>query len=285
MSLNSCDDKDRCQILALNLHLSPFMSGTFWGDLSQVKLFDILKPLLTEKKTGRVAIKGKENGEIFLNGGDVIHSRTDLFSGENAFFIIMGWKEGQVLFETEVQPKEKTIPITTEQLLLNWSSRKQEIEKIREVISSSNNLFHLPLQKDGKDKNISADQWNVIVLCSGMKTISEIAKILGWDEYKAMKIVYQLVQMRLLEKGEDHGRTKKRLVRADFFIILERELKKVMGPVAPFIIDDKLVEFGENKESFPQERAYPFVETLSEEIPNPLKRSEFFKGVMRLVSQ
>jgi len=271
--------------LALNLHLTPFMLGAFLGDLSQVKLFDILKPLLTEKKTGRVVIKGKENGEIFFNGGDVVHSKTAHFSGENAFFIIMGWKEGQVLFETEVLPKERTIPITTEQLLLNWSSRKQEFEKIREVIPSSNSLFHLSLQRDGKDKNISADQWNVIVLCNGMKTISEIAKILGWDEYKAIKTVYQLVQMRLLERAEDHGRTKKRLVGPDFFVILERELKKVMGPVAPFIIEDKLAEFGENKESFPQEQALPFAKSLSEEIPNLQKRSEFFKEVTKLLSQ
>ncbi|MDI7259299.1 MAG: DUF4388 domain-containing protein [Thermodesulfobacteriota bacterium] len=260
------------------------MPETFLGDLSQLKLFDILKPLLTEKKTGRVTIKGKEDGEIFLNRGDVIHSRTNHFVGENAFFIIMGWKDGKVLFEPDAPLKEKTIPITTEQLLLNWSSRKQELEKILEVISSSSTIFHLSLQKDGKEKNISADQWNVLVLCSGMKTISEIAKALEWDEYKALRTVYQLVQMGLLEKGEDQGSTKKRLVRVDFFPILERELKKVMGPVAPFVIDDKLVEFKESKESFPQERALPFAESLIEEIPHPLKRSEFFKVVTKLLS-
>jgi hypothetical protein len=62
------------------------------------------------------------------------------------------------------------------------------------------------------------------------------------------------------------------------------ELKKVMGPVAPFIIDDKLVEFGEGKESFPEERALPFIEALSEEVPNSMKRSEFLKVTMKLIS-
>ena len=36
------------------------MPEIYMGDLSQVKLFDILKPLLTGKKTGRMAFKGRE---------------------------------------------------------------------------------------------------------------------------------------------------------------------------------------------------------------------------------
>lgn len=261
-----------------------FMPETLLGDLSQVKLFGILKPLLTEKKTGRLYIKGKEDGQIYLEMGDIIHSRTDLFNGENAFFTIMGWKAGRITFDPDVFPKEKTILITTEQLLLNWSSRKQEFEKIKEVIPSTNTIFRLSLQKDGKEKNISADQWNALVLSNGINTLSEIAKSLEWDEYKTLKTVYRLVQIGLIERVEDRIPVKKKSVGENFFNVLDMELKKAMGPVAPFIIDDKLVEFGEDKASFPQERALPFMEALSEEIPNPQKRSEFLKTTMKLLS-
>jgi hypothetical protein len=270
--------------MALILQPFPVMPETLLGDLSQVKLFGILKPLLTEKKTGRLYIKGKEDGQIYLEMGDIIHSRTDLFNGENAFFTIMGWKAGRITFDPDVFPKEKTILITTEQLLLNWSSRKQEFEKIKEVIPSTNTIFRLSLQKDGKEKNISADQWDALVLSNGINTLSEIAKSLEWDEYKLLKTVYHLVQIGLLERAEDRVSVKKRSVKGDFFTVLDMELKKVMGPVAPFIIDDKLIEFGENKETFPQERTLLFMEALSEEIPNPQKRSEFLKTTMKLLS-
>jgi hypothetical protein len=260
------------------------MSETSLGDLSQVKLFDILKPLLTGKKTGQVSIKGKEKGEICLEVGDIIHAKTDHFTGENGFFTMMGWRAGRITFDPEVFPKERTILITTEQLLLNWSSRKQEFEKIKDVIPSTHAIFRLSLQKDGKEKNISADQWNVLVLSNEMKTVPEIAKALGWDEYRALKTVYHLLQMGLLEKTDDRASARKKSVRGDFFSVLEFELKKMMGPVAPFVIDDKLVEFGESKETFPEERALPFMEALSEEISNPLKRSEFLKAAMKLLT-
>ncbi len=254
------------------------------GDLSRVKLFEILKPLLTEKKTGQVFIKGKEDGEICLEVGDIVHAKTNHFTGENAFFTMMSWMAGRITFDPGAIPTERTISITTEQLFLNWSSRKQEFEKIKEVIPSPHTVFRLSLKQDGKEKNIKADQWNVLALSNGTKTIPEIAKALGWDEYKALKTVFHLLQMGLLEKADDRAHAKKKSVRGDFFSVLELELKKVMGPVASFVIDDKLVEFGESKETFPEERALPFMEALSEEIPNPLKRNEFLRVAMKLLA-
>ncbi len=260
------------------------MPETILGDLSQVKLFDILKPLLTDKMTGRLSVNGKEKGEIYMERGDIVDSRTDHFSGENAFFAIMSWKAGKISFDPEILPRGKTIPISTEQLLLNWSSRKQEFEKIKEVIPSNRSLFRLSLQKDGKEKGITADQWNVIVMSNGTKTVSEIAQTLEWDEYKVLKTVYQLVQMGLLERVGEGEPKKRKTVEENFFNILDTELRKVMGPVAPFVIDDQLVDFGETKEAFPEERALSFIEALSEQIPNPLKRSEFLQMTMKLLS-
>ena len=36
------------------------MPEIFLGDLAQIKLFDVLKPLFSGKKTGRIMFKGKE---------------------------------------------------------------------------------------------------------------------------------------------------------------------------------------------------------------------------------
>lgn len=259
------------------------MSETVFGGLSQVKLFDVLKPLLTEKKTGRITIKGKEEGEIYLEDGDIVHAKTSHFNGENVFFTMMGWRSGQITFQGDVRPNGRSIPIPSEQLLLNWASRKEEFERIREVIPSSQIIYRLSIQVGGEEKHISGDQWNVLALCNGMRTISEIAQSLGWEEYKTLKTVYQLTQIGLLEKADARISVPKKVVKDEFFSVLDQELKRAVGPVAPFIIDDKLDEFGERKESFPLDRALPFIEALSGEIPNPAKRNEFLKRIMRLL--
>lgn len=254
------------------------------GDLAQIRLFEVLKPLLIAKKTGRMIFRGKETGEIFLEMGNIVHAKTPRHVGEYAFFTIMEWKAGRVVFEAEVSPKERTISPPTEQLLLNWSYRKQEWEKIREIIPSHSATYRISLQKGGEDRNLTADQWNVLALSTGTHTVAEMMRLLDWDEFKVLKTICHLVQAGLLERADIQRVSKRKPVPENFFQVLDVELKRVMGPVAPFIIDDKLTEFRETRESFPLDRAIPFIEALSEEIPHAQKRKEFLKAAGNLVS-
>ncbi len=253
------------------------MAEIFLSDLSQVRIFDVLKPLLMGKKTGILSIKGKENGEVFLEIGTIVHARVGQASGENAFNLIMGLRNGKCTFESEVLPPERTIPISTEQLLLNWSYRKQEWEKIRKVIPSSSAIFRLSPQTSSEETNIKADQWKVLALTNGMRTIAEIAETLKWDEFRTSRVIYQLVQSSLLEKGEGPKPIPKKPVGEDFFPAIDNELKRAMGPVATFIIEDKLDEFGFGKESLPREKAGFFIDAISEEIRQEVRRKEFLK--------
>ena len=260
------------------------MADLFVGDLSKMKLFDLLKPLLVGKKTGMVLIKGKEVGEIYLETGNIVHAKSAYFFGEDAFFTMMGWKMGRATFDPNTLPKGKTILIPSEQLLLNWSYRKQEWEKIRDVVPSSRAIFRLPLQKNSQSKVIPEGQWNVLALANGMRRVSEMAEILGWDEFKTSRMIYQLVQAGLLERTEEQSIPKKKYVKGTFFSVIENELKKVMGPIAPFVIEDKLIEFGEAKEFFPQDQAELFVETVGEEITDDPKRKEFIRVMKEFLS-
>lgn len=255
------------------------MAEIFLGDLSQIKLFDIFKPLLDGKKTGVLFLRGKENGEIYLELGNIVHARTQDSTGEFAFYTIMGWKSGRITFESDVLPPERTISPPTEQLLLNWSSRKEEWEKIKDLVASPDTIFQLSLQKNPGNRNISSDQWNILALCNGIRPISEISKILQWDHFKTWKIIYQMVQEGLLERVEPQRSIRKRVVGENLFLTLETELKRVMGPVAPFIIEDKIAEFGETPKSFPQEKWLAFIDAIGEEIPNEEKKRGFLKAM------
>ncbi len=259
------------------------MPEIFLGDLTHVKLFDILKPLFSGKKTGKIMFKGKEDGELYLELGNITHAKTNDAVGEYAFFTLMGLKVGRASFEPDEVPLERTISISTEQLLLNWSYRKQEWDKIKESIPSPNTIFHLSMQKNPENKNINAEQWNVVALCNGTKTVSEIAGMLNWDEFKTSKTIFQLVQLGLLMRVEGQKPIEKKLVGENFFLKVENELKQAVGPVASIIIDDKLDEFGNTRASFPQDQALSFIEALGEEIPRDLQKKEFIRVMMQFL--
>jgi hypothetical protein len=255
------------------------MPEMFLGDLAQVKLFDILSPLFSGKKTGKILVRGKEGGELYLELGKITHAKTNNAVGNYAFFTLMGLKAGKASFEPDEVPLERTISVSTEQLLLDWSFQKEEWDKMREVIPSLNTIFRLSLQENPENKNVNGEQWNVLALCNGTKTVSEIAQTLNWDASKTSKTIFQLVQLGLLEKGEDRKPVKKKLVSENFFLVLETELKKVIGPMALFIIDDKLSQLGETKDSLAHDQALSFVEALSEEISHEVKKKEFLRAM------
>ncbi|NWF92289.1 MAG: DUF4388 domain-containing protein [Syntrophaceae bacterium] len=257
------------------------MPETILGELSEAKLFDLIKPFLSDEKTGLLRIKGDEYGEIFLETGVIVHAKTSNSFGEEAFMNIMSWQRGKVTFEPDVPTREKTILIPTETLLLNWWHKKQEWEKIRNLVPSPNAVFRIPLQSNSEEKSIKGDQWNVLALANGTRTVLEIAKTLGWDEFKTSKVIYQLVEAGLLERMEG-PKTVKKIVREDFFRVVERELNNIVGPIASILIDNKLSEFGEMKDSFPEERWLSFVEALGEEVPDGVRRKEFIKAVMEI---
>lgn len=260
------------------------MPEIFLGELSEVKFFDLIKPLLIRKNTGILTIKGKEHGAIYLETGKIVHAKTTHSSGEESFLAIMGWKTGRATFLPDVGPREKTITTPTEELVLNWSYRKQEWEKMRKVVPSSSAIFRISLRNDSGDKMIKGDQWNVLALTNGTRSVLEIANTLDWDEFRTSKAIYHLVQAGLIEKVEEKGLQVKRYIGENFFRVMENELKRAMGPVAPFIIDDKLIEVGEVKDSFPEDQVLPFVEGVGEEIPNERKRDEFKKAMMGFLS-
>ncbi len=254
------------------------MPETFLGDLAEVKLFDILKPLFSDKKTGKVIFKGKEGGELYLELGNITHAKVGNSVGEYAFFALMGLKAGQASFQPDEVSSERTISISTEQLILNWSSQKQW-NKIKEVVPSADAIFRALPQKNPESISLTGEQWNVSALCNGTKTVSEIGGILKWDEFKTCRTIFQLVQLGLLERAEDRKPVKKKLISNGFFHTVETELKKVIGPMAPFIISDKLSDMGATKDSFSQDQVSPFVQTLSEEISDDFMRKEFLRAM------
>lgn len=260
------------------------MAQTLLGDLSKSRFFDILKPLLSSRANGKLLIKGKEDAELYLSDGMIVHARTSYSLGQNAFFMIMSWETGKILYDSDAGPQEKTIDIPTEQLLLNWSYKKHHFEKIREVIPSKDLIFRLSLLKNAGDKSVSADHWNVLALCNGGRTVSEMINLLKWDEFKTLDTIYRLVQSGLIEKAEVQKTLNKKLIGKDFFRKLENELRNVLGPISPLVIQKRLTEVGETEDSFPSDLALSFIKAVGEEIPDEQAKDQFRKEAVKFFS-
>jgi DNA-binding Lrp family transcriptional regulator len=122
----------------------------------------------------------------------------------------------------------------------------------------------------------------VLALCNGTRSVSEIADLLGRSVFDVSKTICDMVDMGMLEKTEVAGTPKGRLkgtVDESFFVDVETELKKVVGPIARIIINDTLAAFEESREAFPKDRVMSFIRTVSDQIAEEQKREKFDKAM------
>ena len=91
----------------------------------------------------------------------------------------MDLDDGRVRFDWQVSPEKRTVTMVTEQLMSNWAEREEEWRKIKTVVPSSDTVFSIVVDSGGGDKTILEKQWGVLALCNGMRSVSEVAGLLG----------------------------------------------------------------------------------------------------------
>ncbi len=242
-----------------------------------------MAPLLSKKKSGMIQIKGSQSGEIYLEGSNIIHAKTGDLTGEEAILAMMEWSSGRATFDWEAAAREQTVYMPTEQLLMIFKNRESEWARIRQVIPSSGCTFQMPVNGCPDNRSVHANQWKILALCNGTRTVAEIAETLNWQLFETSQTLCGMIQDGLLEisgeKKVEQAVNVRRTVNGNFFPLIENELRKIMGPIAPIVIDDKLADFGESREEFPEDRVSPFVQAVSEEIPDAGKRTQFTRSI------
>ena len=71
----------------------------------------------------------------------------------------------------------------------------------------------------------------------------------------------------------------------DFFTQVEDVLVNYIGPVAPYVINDVLLELNEEKDKFLKEKAPLLIESLSQEILDDSKRVQFQREMLEVIKR
>jgi hypothetical protein len=254
------------------------MSYDLIGDLSKTRLFDLVKPLVSGKKSGMVMIQGRGLAELYIEGGNIVYSKTETLVGDEALRSIMDLDSGRVRFDWQASPENRTVTMVTEQLMSDWAEREEEWRRIKIMVTSSDTVFSIVVDGGGGDKTIREKEWGVLALCNGMRSVSEVADQLGRSTFDVSQMIYTMVARGFLEEAEYTGIPRVRLketIDETFFITIETELKKVLGPIGRIIMNDTIAAFGESRDAFPKEEVESFIRTVCDQIVEDQKREKF----------
>jgi hypothetical protein len=259
-----------------------YMSRELIGDLSKVRLLELVRPLVDEKKSGMMVIEGESAAEFYLEGGNIVHCRIDTLSGDEAVLAIMDLDDGRVRFDWRGSSEKQTVTMATEQLMSNWIQREEEWRKIKADVPSSEAVFSIVVDSGEGDRMIREKQWGVLALCNEMRSVSDIATQLGRSIFDVSQRIYEMVELGFVKQttiSEPSRKHFKEAIDESFFIAVETELKRVLGPIARIILSDTITAYEESRDAFPKNQVENFILSLCDQVDDDDKRERFGKAV------
>lgn len=176
------------------------------GDIKDLNLIDVLQLVHIRQQTGKLAIKSSsKRGEIFFREGNPIHAIADQETSEEAIYNILSWTEGEYEFLSIEQLPDKTIQNNLHNLIMEFTRKNDEQEKIDQIIPSMDIVLKFNPEAISSTESISLQpkEWKILSMVNGIRTAEEIANTCKLDLEAARKTFYRLITSGILEVVKD----------------------------------------------------------------------------------
>ncbi len=100
---------------------------TLRGDLRSMNLTTLLQACCGDRREGRLRFFNRdEDALLYLSEGAIVHAELEEVQGEEAFFRLLRWTEGEFEFDSGIRAPERSISRNLEGLLLEGLGRMDE---------------------------------------------------------------------------------------------------------------------------------------------------------------
>ena len=97
------------------------------GRLKDMGLVDIIQIFNAERKTVAIHLGSEMGyGRVYIQNGNIVHAVYREFTGAEAFYMLLAWKDGEFEVEPDAPVPEKSINESPEGLILEGLRRLDE---------------------------------------------------------------------------------------------------------------------------------------------------------------
>lgn len=252
--------------------------------------------MLTEANLRRALEQNSRSGEmigqILLSNGWVTEHQLQTALKqqiEDSVFDMLSAKEGTFEFSPGVAVEiDVEIAVSVENLIMEASRRLDELDLIQRKIPSLGTVLRMSSKppEGAAEINITAEEWRMLVMVNGERTITEIAQAVGKDSFGALRGLYGLVNSGLVEVVPDQAEAATATVVEPAISISPQPPKVSPGPMTPepetevvAVPELQVVQAPtpEDLESFEPEEPEPVAEE-EPEVPEPSEPEPFVEA-------
>jgi Domain of unknown function (DUF4388) len=257
------------------------------GNLSQISLTDILLLATGGKKSGVLKLnRGKETVEVYFADGNILHATCPIGDGEKALLYPVTWSEGTFALVPNGSCPATTIQKSSSEILDEVKVMTREWETILDVIPSGKTVVRIADLSDEHDGPITVPHvgWRVLSKIDGRRTVQEIAELLRIPYAYTAKVLFNLHKAGLVEIVTAGEKPTTDMVPPVLLTRMSTILTDIIGPMAPFVLEDQIQNLNESSESFPESKLDELIGLVSREISETSLRNKFEEQIFQEIS-
>ena len=158
-------------------------------------------------------------------------------------------------------------------------------EETGQNLPGKNDVLKLNPNKPTSEIKLKSAEWQIILQIDGNKKVQEIVDILGTDAGDVLLSISNLYQKGLILTEISKQVPAIEYVDEEFFKVVESTLVHHIGPVAPYVISDVLLELEIEKDKFSKDNVPMLIESISQEIMDEGKRVQFQKEMLGYIKK
>ena len=151
--------------------------ASFAGNLSDMGVVDLVQTLEMGKKSGALHIRSKKGAEAvaYFREGRIVDCELGKVGGENAFYRLLNWQEGEFAIEFKPIERAERIPVSTQGLLMEGMRRIDEWGRIVEQLPALDRVFGIDYPILGERLAEIPDDVNTLLrLFDGRRTLEAV---------------------------------------------------------------------------------------------------------------
>jgi DNA-binding response OmpR family regulator len=171
------------------------LRASFAGSLADMGVVDLVQTLEMGKKSGALHVKSSRGLEAvcYFKDGRILDCELGKLTGENAFYRLLNWQDGEFAIEFKPIEREERIPVSTQGLLMEGMRRIDEWGRIIEQLPSLDKVFEIeyPLLAD-RLAEIPDDVNALLRLFDGRRTLDQVIEVADYDDLAAAGVLSKL---------------------------------------------------------------------------------------------
>src|SRR6266545_414883 len=171
------------------------LKASFAGNLSDMGVVDLVQTLEMGKKSGALHVKSTKGLEAvcYFRDGRILDCELGKLAGENAFYRLLNWQDGEFAIEFRPIERDERIPVSTQGLLMEGMRRIDEWGRIVEQLPALDKVFEIDYALLADRLAEIPDDVNALLkLFDGRRTLDQVIEEADYDDLAAAGVISKL---------------------------------------------------------------------------------------------